>query len=157
MKVKSELFRKACHQLLGDEAFDEDGKDIYTFDNIKEAIPRTRQDREIKEALVAERKAIDALNCWQLSEASEIKEPVLGRSIMFDAIVGGGGNDKGVFQMRCEAIWHCLKSRKFQSVLNSFDGDLPNEVHFVKQCLNESEWTGFMSTVQVSSCIFSDI
>ena len=70
-----------------------------------------------------------------------MEEPVVGQSIMFDAIVGGGGNDKGVFQMRCKAIWHCLESRKFWSVLNSLDGDLPNEVHFVKQCLNESEWT----------------
>ena len=44
--------------------------------------------------------------------------------------------------MRCEAIWHCLESRKFQSVLNSLGGDPPNEVHFKKQCLNESEWAG---------------
>ena len=71
-----------------------------------------------------------------------MEEPVIGQSIMFDAIVGGGGNDKGAFQMRCKAIWHCFKSRKFQSALNYLDGDPPNEVHFVKQCLNESKWAG---------------
>ena len=119
---------------MGEKAVDEDGEDIYTFDNIQAAIPRTEEDQEIKEALVAECKAIDILNCWVLSEASEMEEPVIGQSIMFDAIVGGGGNDQGVFQMRYEAIWHCLKSRKFQSVLNSLNGDPPNEVHFIKQC-----------------------
>ena len=64
MRVKNELFRKACHQLLGEKAVDEDGKDIYTFDNIQGAIPRTWEDQEIKEALVAECKAIDVLNCY---------------------------------------------------------------------------------------------
>ena len=77
MRVKNELFRKACHQLLGEKAVDEDSGDTYTFNNIQAAIPRTREDREIKEALVAECKAIDVLNCWMLSEASEMEEPIV--------------------------------------------------------------------------------
>ena len=38
-----------------------------------------------------------------------------------------------------EAVWYCLKARKFRSVLHSLDNP-SNEVHFIKQCLSENEW-----------------
>ena len=75
-----------------------------------------------------------------LCEACDIEEPNISEMIQYNSIVCGGANDKGVFQMWCEAIWHCLQSRKFQSVLHHLGGDPSNEVHFVKQCPNESEW-----------------
>ena len=141
--VKNALFNKACHQLLGDRAVDTDGEPIFTFNNITRANLQNQEEHDVVQALQAECNAINKLNNWMLCEACDIEEPNISETIWYNCIVCGAGNDKGVFQMRCEAIWHCLQSRKFWHVLHHLDDDPSNEVHFVKQCLNESEWVEY--------------
>ena len=79
------------------------------------------------------------MNNWLLAEVCCIEEPTVNEFLRFDSIVLGSSNDKGLFQTRCEAVWHCLKARKFRSVLHNLD-NTSNEVHFIKQCLSENEW-----------------
>ena len=50
-RVKNVLFKKACHQLLGDGAVDDDSSPIFTFNSIVRANPRNAEEQDVVQAL----------------------------------------------------------------------------------------------------------
>ena len=72
-----------------------------------------------------------------------VQWPKVNKQQRLKVVVCTGRSNNGCHSTRCQAVWHAVHPRDFQSLFTSLDAK-ESAIHFVKKMLKENEWMDCM-------------
>ena len=132
-------------ELFGENE-DDDGNYIYKYSTIEECkiVPDTpawitENIRKLKEEKIRISNLNDRFLVCEGGEPIKYVMPQATNDISFKVLTTITGSGKGLYSVKCEAIWHSLNSKEFRDLFSRTKPDIPAQ-QFMKQMLRSNSW-----------------